>query len=266
MAGKAYWKAVVAVSLGALLLVPGLEGWQRFRNPFGFERSNEAFMDENEKAEFFFTRLMYDGGGRRRRGGWATDWPEAEMHFLQGVRRLTNIDAAEHGRVLRPLDDLIFDHPWIYAVEVGRWDLEQEEADKLREYLLRGGFLMVDDFHGGYEWSDFMTSMQKVFPDRPIVDIPESDPLMTIVFDIDQKIQIPGVRYVQSGITWEREDGYPAHWRGIYDDDERLIVAINHNMDLGDAWEHADYPLYPERFTSLAYRFGVNYVVYAMTH
>ena len=136
----------------------------------------------------------------------------------------------------------------------------------MREYLLRGGFLMVDDFHGGYEWASFLESMRKVFPDRPIVDIPESDPLMTIVFDIDQKVQIPGISTLGSGVTWEREDGFPGHWRGIYDDEERLIVAINHNMDLGDAWEHADYPQYAERFTGLAYRFGVNYVVYAMTH
>jgi len=266
MAGKAYWKAVVAVSLGALLLAPGLEGWQRFRNPFGFERSSEAFMDENEKAEFFFTRLMYDGGGRRRRGGWATDWPEAEMHFMQGVRRLTNIDAAEYGRVLRPLDDLIFDHPWIYAVEVGRWDLEQEEADKLREYLLRGGFLMVDDFHGGYEWQSFLLSMRRIFPDRPITEIETADPLLHVLYDLDQRTQVPGIQYVETGRTFERQDGRVPHWRGIRDDDGRLMVAINFNMDLGDAWEHADYPYYPEPFTALAYRFGINYIIYAMTH
>ena len=238
---------------------------QRFRSRF--REPGMGFADPDVKAEFFFTRLAYSGYGSGRRGGsWTTDWPEADYHFMQGVRRLTGIDAAEGGRFVQPGDDELYEYPWIYAVEVGNWMLSDEEAAKMREYLLRGGFLMVDDFHGGYEWSDFRQSMQKVFPDRPIVDIPELDPLMTIVFDIDQRIQIPGVRYVRSGITWEREDGFPAHWRGIYDDDERLIVAINHNMDLGDAWEHADYPLYPERFTSLAYRFGVNYVVYAMTH
>jgi hypothetical protein len=226
-----------------------------------------GFADPDVRAEFFFTRLAYSGyGGGRRGQSWTTDWPQADYHFMQGVRRLTGVDAAEGGKFVQPGDDEIFEYPWIYAAEVGNWVLSDEEAAKMREYLLRGGFLMVDDFHGGYEWSSFLESMRKIFPDRPVLDIPESDALMTIVFDIDQKIQIPGVRYVNSGITWEREDGFPAHWRGIYDDEERLMVAINHNMDLGDAWEHADEPLYPERFTGLAYRFGVNYVVYAMTH
>ena len=259
-------RVLIVFALLALVAtsVPLIGQW--FRG--GFREPGMGFADPEVKAEFFFTRLAYTGygGGRRGRGSWTTDWPEADYHFMHGVRRLTGIDAAEGGRFVQPADDEIYEYPWIYAVEVGDWVLSDEEAAKMREYLLRGGFLMVDDFHGGYEWSSFLESMQKVFPDRPIVDIPESDPLMTIMFDIDQKVQIPGVRYVGSGITWEREDGFPAHWRGIYDDEERLIVAINHNMDLGDAWEHADYPQYAERFTGLAYRFGVNYVVYAMTH
>lgn len=262
---KSKRRVLVVLALLALVATSLPLVGQRFRSRY--RPPGMGFAESDVKAEFFFTRLAYSGyGGGRRGQSWTTDWPEADYHFMQGVRRLTGIDAAEGGRFVQPGDDEIYEYPWIYAVEVGNWILSDEEAAKMREYLLRGGFLMVDDFHGGYEWSDFMQSMQKVFPDRPVVDIPESDPLMSIVFDIDQRIQIPGVRYVGSGITWEREDGYPAHWRGIYDDDERLIVAINHNMDLGDAWEHADYPLYPERFTSLAYRFGVNYVVYAMTH
>jgi Domain of unknown function (DUF4159) len=266
MAGRAYWKTVVAVSLGALLLVPGLEAWQRFRNPFSSRRPTEPVNNKNEKAEFFFTRLMYNGGGWGRRGGaWATDWPEADQHFMQGVRRLTNIDAAKDGRILRPLDDQIFDNPWIYGVEVGRWDLEQEEADKLREYLLRGGFLVVDDFHGTAQWESFMVSMRRIFPDQPITEIESTDPLLHLLYDLDERTQIPGIQYVYSGRTYER-DGYVPHWRGIRGDDGRLMVAINFNMDLGDAWEHADNPEYPEPMTALAYRFGINYIIYAMTH
>jgi hypothetical protein len=258
-------RVLVVFALLALVATSVPLAGQFFRR--GYREPGMGFADADVKAEFFFTRLAYSGyGGGRRGQSWTTDWPEADYHFMQGLRRLTGIDAAEGGRFVQPGDDEIYEYPWIYAVEVGNWVLSDEEAAKMREYLLRGGFLMVDDFHGGYEWNDFLESMRKVFPDRPIVDIPESDALMTIMFDIDQRVQIPGVRYVNSGITWEREDGYPAHWRGIYDDDERLIVAINHNMDLGDAWEHADYPYYPEQFTALAYRFGVNYVVYAMTH
>ena len=263
---KSKRRVLVVFALLAIVATSLPLAGQRFRDRF--RPPGMGFAEPDVKAEFFFTRLAYEGygGGRRGRGSWTTDWPEADYHFMQGVRRLTGIDAAEGGRFVRPGDEEIFEYPWIYAVEVGDWVLSDEEAAKMREYLLRGGFLMVDDFHGGYEWADFLQSMRKVFPDREIVDIPESDALMTIVFEIDQRVQIPNVGYAQRGVTWERDDGFPAHWRGIYDDDDRLIVAINHNMDIGDAWEHADNPYYPEQFTSLAYRFGVNYVVYAMTH
>lgn len=263
MKGKSSVWIVLVISALVITSLPLTAQW--FRD--SYMRPGIGFADDSVRAEFFFTRLAYSGyGGSGRRGGWQTDWPDADYHFMQGVRRLTGIDAAEGGKFVQPGDETIFEYPWIYAVEVGRWSLSPEEAANLREYLLRGGFLMVDDFHGGYEWAAFMEGLNQIFPERAVVDIPENDALMDIVFEIDQKIQIPNVGYSQRGVTWEREDGFPAHWRGIYDDEDRLMVAINHNMDLGDAWEHADSPYYPERFTSLAYRFGINYVMYAMTH
>lgn len=227
-----------------------------------------GFADESVRAEFFFTRLAYSGYGGRGWGrqSWLTDWPEAEYHFMNGVRRLTIIDAAQGGRYVSPESDELFDYPWLYGVEVGQWSMTDEDAARLREYLLRGGFLMVDDFHGGYEWASFVEGMRMIFPDRPIVEIAEDEEVLHVLYDLDQRIQIPGYRTVYSGVTWEREDGYPPHWRGVYDDENRLMVAINFNMDLGDAWEHADYPEYPENMTALAYRFGINYVIYAMTH
>jgi hypothetical protein len=221
-------------------------------------------------GEFQFVRLAYSAnrygrGGFGRRQMWQTDWPEAEHHFLKGIGRLTRVAAAEQGRILTPLDENIYDFPWIYAVEVGYWHLNEQEAARMRDYLLRGGFLMVDDFHGAWEWSSFLASMQRVFPDRPIVDIPEHDEAFHVIYDLDHRIQIPSLQIIYSGVTWEK-GGYTPHWRGIYDDDGHLMVAINHNMDIGDAWEHADWPEYPEKMTALAYRFGINYVIYAMTH
>ena len=221
--------------------------------------------------EFHFVRLAYDsnpwlaGGWGTQWSSWTTDAPEAESHFLQGVRRLTRISAARQGRALRLTDDEIFDYPFLYAVEVGRWYLSDEEAERLREYLLRGGFLMVDDFHGTIEWEGFMQSMRRVFPDRPVVEIPDTDEIFHMLYDLDQRTQIPNIWGAMTGRTWER-DGYTPHWRGIYDDDGRLLVCINFNMDVGDAWEHADTPQYPEPLTALAYRFGINYLLYAMTH
>ena len=124
---------------------------------------------------------------------------------------------------------------------------------------------MVDDFWGTYQWAVFIDSMQRVFPDRPILEIEESHEILHILYDLDQRIQIPGRSYIRSGVTWQ-EDGRIPYWRGIFDDNGRLMVAINFNMDMGDAWEHADDPWYPEPMTALAYRFAVNYVIYAMTH
>src|SRR5690606_20506875 len=232
----------------------------------GDEYGNRA---ERPTAELHFTRMVYsDRGARgfgRAYGSWTVDYPEAEHHFTEGVTRLTRVDVGRESRILPVTDDAIFDYPWLYAVEVGRWELDDTEAERLREYLLRGGFLMVDDFHGTRQWRSFAESMTRVFPDRPIVDIADDDEVLHVLYDVDQRIQIPGVRALMFGSTYE-EDGVQPTWRGIYDDDGRLMVAINHNMDLGDAWEHADDPFYPEPMTALAYRFAVNYVIYSMTH
>jgi len=221
-------------------------------------------------GEFQFVRLAYSSnsygrGGYGRRQMWRTDYPDAEYHFSRGVARLTRVSVAEQPRVLVPLDEDIFDYPWIYAVEVGYWNLNDQEASHIRDYLLRGGFLMVDDFHGTYEWAAFVASMERVFPDRPIIEIPENDSAFHVIYDLDQRIQIPSRMFIYSGVTHEK-GGVTPHWRGIYDDEGRLMVAINFNMDIGDAWEHADWPDYPENMTALAYRFGINYLIYAMTH
>ena len=161
--------------------------------------------------------------------------------------------------------DEIYDWPWIYAVEVGTWGLRDDQAAKLRDYLLRGGFLLVDDFHGTYEWDIFLSSIQRVFPERPIVEMQDSDEAFHVLYNLDERFQVPGIQYFDTGRTYE-QDGIEPRWRGIYDDDGRLMVAICFNMDLGDAWEWADYPMYPERWASLAYRTAINYIIYAMTH
>jgi hypothetical protein len=260
--------------LAALVLQPAHAQRMPFRGAQQPATAGDAPTDP-DGAEFHFTRLIYgEGGGRgfRGRGSWATDWPEAEHFFMQGVTRLTNVDGTPvsvyngaGGERISLDDDSIFDYPFLYAVEVGHWQLTTEEAAKLREYLLRGGFLITDDFHGSAEWAAFAAVMQRVFPDRPIVDIPEDAEVFHVVYDLDEKIQIPGLAALYAGVTYE-QDGYNPEWRGIFDDNGRLLMAINHNMDLGDAWEHADTPGYPEPMTALSYRFAVNYVIYAMTH
>jgi len=143
--------------------------------------------------------------------------------------------------------------------------LSQEEADILREYLQRGGFFVVDDFHGTYEWENFETQIRKVLPSCKIEEIPISHPVFHCFFDIEALIQVPGAQMLYSGVTYEK-DGYDPHFRGIFDETGRLIVMINFNSDLGDAWEWADVPYYPEKYSSAAYRLGINYIIYSMTH
>jgi hypothetical protein len=226
--------------------------------------------DANEKTEFVFGRLRYPSfkGGNdfwRMRGNWTIDFPKADRQFVQGVRRLTRLHVRSVEEVVNMEGDQIFDYPWLYVVEPGHWDLTDAQASKLREYLLRGGFLMTDDFHGTFEWDIFMGSMNRVFPDRPVVDIQNRDEIFKSLYEVKERFQVPGIIMFRTGTTYEY-DGYEATFRAIYDDQKRIMVAVCHNMDLGDAWEWADWPQYPERYASLAYRIGINNIIYAMTH
>jgi len=238
------------------------------------DRSGNTNADLPE-AEFHLARMMYwtrGGGGSRgfSQPWWAIDYPMAEEHFLPALRRLTNLSVADDSQHLEVTDDRIFDYPFLFAQQVGQgyWRPNSQESERLREYLLRGGFLLVDDLHNEYQWSVFQAAMQRVLPDRPIVEIPDDDPIMHVFYDLGDRIQIPGLRHLRRGrggqIVAQMEG--PPHWRGIYDDHGRLMVGINFNIDMGDAWEHADDPYYPAPMTGLAYRLGVNYVIYAMTH
>jgi len=236
--------------------------------------------DWNEKAEWVFARLMYPTWhipyDRQFRSptldwtkgltNWTIDYPRSDRHLSAAVRRLTRLQARSVEQPVNLDDgDDVYNWPWLYGVEVGHWELTDSMVAKLREFLLRGGFFMCDDFHGTDEWNVFIHSMKKVFPDRPIVNLENSNPIFHTVFDLDERYQVPGYQYLYSGRIWEK-DGYEPRWRGIFDDKGRLMVAICHNMDLGDSWENADDPKYAEKYSALGIRIGVNYIMYAMTH
>lgn len=232
--------------------------------------------DAQTRTEWTFARLMFppgendgyrgrfDGDWRLGLSLWTQDYPRADRHMSLAVRRLTRIDARETEQSVSLNDgDDVYNWPWLYAVQVGEWGITPAQAKKLRDYLLRGGFFMADDFHGTEEWNVFKNSMDMVFPDRPIVDIPDNDPIFHTVYNLDDRFQVPGAEHLPTG---HKADGYVARWRGIYDDKGRIMIAISFNSDLGDSWEWSDDPRYPEKFSDLGLRIGVNYVVYAMTH
>jgi Domain of unknown function (DUF4159) len=269
----------LAIGLMGLAALGVLWGQKPFREWPAIEYENFPIPpDARRPAEWTRARLRYPditgyglmGGGRFLgfAGYWTMDYPRSDRHLLEGVRRLTRIDSRSVEQVVE-LDggDDIYNWPMLYGVEVGHWNLPLSQAEQLREFIQRGGFLMVDDFHANQEWAIFMDSLQRVFPNSFVVDIPNDDPIFHTVYDLNDRVQIPGAQYLQSGRTYEKdESGRPEHWRAIYDDKGRIIVAICHNMDMGDAWEHSDNPEYPEKWASLAYRIAMNYFIYDLTH
>jgi hypothetical protein len=228
-------------------------------------------------GEFVVGRLMYPqilggnnifgaGRGDWRLGGtaWAVDYPGGDRTFAALLRRLTTIVVRSVEQPVN-LDDRedVFYWPFLISGLVGAWDLTDSQALTLREYLLRGGFLLCDSFFGSNEWLGFETTMKRVFPDRPIVELPESHPIFHIVYDLSERPQIPTWQHLPAGY---RNGGATPHWRAILDDDNRVMVMIAFNNDIADGWQRADEPDYPQAESTLAIRLGVNFAVYAMTH
>ena len=232
--------------------------------------------DYQQKTEWAFARLMFPPGplnGYRGRdldwhtgiSLWSQDFPRADRHFSLAVRRLTRLAVRSVEQIVNLDEGDAYDWPWLYAVQVGEWGLTDKQGQALREYLLRGGFFMADDFHGDAEWYEFESRIKKAFPEKTIVDIPDDDPIFHTVYDLKERYQIPGQAHLRSGYK-NGPSGIGAHWRGIYDDKGRVMIAISYNSDVGDAWEWADDAWYPEKFSDLAIRLGVNYIIYSMTH
>jgi hypothetical protein len=219
---------------------------------------------------FYFTRAMYtdwwEGRRGRGRGSWAIDWPKADIQFVIGLTHLTNVDAYEQDNLIRFDDPEIRRYPFVYALEVGNMNLTDSEVVGLREYLMAGGFLVIDDFWGLREWYNFEEQMARVFPEYPIVDIPMDHRVLHAFYDIDEIIQVPAIQRGWSRPTWEDPSDTIPRVRGVFDERGQLMVLINYNTDLGDAWEWAEDPWYPLDKANYAYRMGVNMIVYAMTH
>jgi hypothetical protein len=262
--------SLAVLGLGAYLARQALaQGWPELPAADSHER----------KAEFYWSRLRYTSSRAGASGygygygfgygfggsSWERDYPKADRQFLLALKRLTRIQMRPYEQIVDLDSDDIFNYPWVYAVQVANWTFTDAEARRLREYLLKGGFLMVDDFHGTADWERFMSGMRQVLPDRPVEDLSDNDEIFHVLFDLGARFQVPGEQYVSTGRTYEK-DGYVPKWRAIRDSKGRIIVAICHNMHLGDAWEWADTAEYPENFASMAFRIGMNYIVYGMTH
>jgi len=278
----------------SLALITAVYAFQKpFRVYMSLERQDDIPLppDYQNSAEWVFARLMYPNHpnalfGRRGRygrffnGGYPTDWreggtswsqdyPRADRHFAAALRRLTRIDVRSVEQPVNPDDlDDFYNWPMLAVGELGDWKLTDAQIKVVREYLLRGGFMMLDDFWGPDEWARFDETMSKIFPEAKAVEMPNDDSIFHVVYDLDDRFQVPGMWGLSpySRQFQERAVGTKAHWMGIYDQKGRVMVAMSFNSDLGDSWEWADSPTYPEKYSALGIRIAVNDVVYAMSH
>lgn len=222
---------------------------------------------------FTFARVKYSSYGRRgRRGwgrGWSTDYPASDYNLSYRLQQLTSLKVNPHPKVLELTDPAIFDHPFLYMIEPGALAFSDEEAAALRRHLYAGGFLMIDDFWGESEWSNFHDEMKRVFPERAPVELELDHPIFGAVFPLKAKPQVPSIHAWQGArVTYERYDAREPHYWAWYDDAGRMVAIACHNTDLGDGWEREGED--PEYFRLFAepqsYPMGINIIFYAMTH
>ena len=216
-------------------------------------------------SRFTFSRMRFTpsqwGWGRQSFGidlGWNHDYPRAEANLMRMLGSLTMLDPNLGGGNIYELDEPdLFKYPWAYICEVGYWTLTDEEAEKLREFLLKGGFLVVDDMLG-YDLTIFEKNFQRVLPGARLEILDTTHPIFNSFFKITRE-DILSQAYPM---------GVPVIF-GVYEDNDpskRLMVIINHNQDIGDSWEWSDTGYIPIELSNNAFKLGINYVVYAMSH
>ncbi len=271
---------VVAALLASLTAV------YAFQMPFRTLISQEGYNNEplppdyRDHNEFVIGRLMYPGGrggrggfgGNWERGGtmWSNDYPRGDRAFARILRRLTRIDVRSVEQPINLNDgDDVFNWPWLYVAHVESWDLTDSMIKKLHEYIDRGGFFYVDDFWGDSAWAIFMQTMNRILPGSHPEDIPDDDPIFHVLFDLKDRFMVANHNsLLATGAPYHPNTpgDTVAYWRGIRDAKGRIVVVMNFNSDVGDSWEWADFPEYPEKYSNLGMRISTNYTAYAMTH
>jgi hypothetical protein len=245
------------------------------RNFFGMRRATEKDID----GTFQFCRVEFRSHPAGDGGDWSVDWPRADINLSIRLSELTKTTVGKRPTgdpnylLVRLTDDILYQCPFIMMTEVGSAYFDEEEAARLKDYLLKGGFLWADDFWGPDAWVWWEEQIRKVFPsvvEYPMIDLDSTHPLYRSQFEIKQTPQIASIGMWQrlGGGTSERgADSDEVHTRGIFDAKGRMMVLITHNTDLGDSFEReADDPAYFYTMSVPGYAFGVNTLIYALTH
>ena len=273
---RSRWIASLAVAAVLAGLTPAAaQYWGRRNAPPRFPGPTH-----NSVSRFVFCRVMYTSVRREWLGhGWNTDYPQSDINFMKRFEEFTTgrVSRRPDGRpdhvVVTLLDDKLFSYPFLFMSDVGTVGFSAQEQQRLREYLLKGGFLWVDDFWGTPAWRHWEKEIAAVLPsdEYPIEDVGLGDSLFRGMYDVDEVPQIPSIQHWRrtGGKTTSEQgmDSAVPHVRGIRDAGGRLMVVMSHNTDIADGWERENEEFeFFHRFSADAYAVGINVVLYAMTH
>jgi hypothetical protein len=270
-------RAGIAVTLVLVAVTSGVSLAQRFGVFEGAGAGIRVPPRDFNDGSFTVCKWMFRSGRSEPGGiGWSTDYPFGEINLLTRLSDLTKIHVSRDGRgdvnfwVVQLADDQLFECPVLIGSDVGTAALSAMEVQRLRQYLLKGGFLWVDDFWGTRAWEQWVSQITRALPEFPIVDVVQGDPIRQALFPIREVKQVPSI------FSWggpgsdprERgEDSPHADFRAIADDHGRIMVAMTHNTDIGDSMEReGDDPRYFAEFSPDGYRLATNITVYALTH
>jgi uncharacterized protein DUF4159 len=267
--------SIIAVLLAVSAAAQDMWQWRR-----GFRRAPPRFATADTfDGAFNFCRVMYDSVRAEPGGqGWWTDYPDADTNFSIRLSELTKTrvsrqpDGEPNYIVVRLTDEALFQCPFVIIEDAGTASFTDLEASKLREYLLKGGFMWVDDFWGSLAWDQWRTEIGRVLPpyDYPIADITPEHPVFRTMFELKKIPQIPSIAHWRrsGGGTSERgPDSDTVNLRGISDQHGRLMVLMTHNTDIADAWEReGEDARFFYQFSPDGYAVGINVMMYAMTH
>jgi hypothetical protein len=242
---------------GAAVAVYAQDGFGGRRAAQNYDESNVGY-----DGKLAFVRIRYATGfggfGRRNREPpWAHDYPTADQHMMKIISELTTVGPHTTGSNIYSLDDPdLMNHPILYLSEPGQWTMSDQEAKGLRNYLLKGGFMIIDDFRGN-DWWNLEQAMKMALPELRFVQLDQTHPIFNSFFEIKNL----------GFLTSYSEYGAPTYW-GMFEDNDpskRLMAVANRDNDLGEYWEYSDTGLNPVDFSNEAYKYGVNYFIYGLT-
>ena len=271
-------RIVVAASLIVITLASSVLAQRRFYGVPEGPGVPVRFPPLNfEDGGFTACKLMYTSNRREAGGvGWSTDYPFAAINLMTRLSELTRTRVSRDPQhevnywVVRLTDPTLFDCPVLLGTDVGTASFSDEETKRLREYLLKGGFLWVDDFWGTESMEQWTGEMYKVLPEFPIFDVPPDHPIRTTLFSINQVERVSSINFWRrsGGDTSERGNDSPhADFRAIADAKGRIVVIMTHNTDIGDSMEReTEDPEFFALFSPNGYALATNIVLYALTH